>query len=113
MNINIKDFKVVNETLTREIEFPFYGWWDNKKERIIKMYPEYYTVLPKLKKIKRIVIIWINLGWNTDARIIKLHVLVNNDVIDNDIQAYFNDYTLKATEAEFLEFRDKAIKELI
>jgi hypothetical protein len=111
MNIIVANFEVKNITVTREIEFPLYRWWDNRKERIIKMYPEYYDHDPKL--MKRIIIIKIDRGWNTDARIVKEHVLVHGNVIENGIEAYFNDYTEKATEAEFLEMRDNAIIDLI
>ena len=75
------------------------------------MYPEYYKHAPEL--MKRIIIIKIDFGWNTDARIIKEHVLVHANIIENGIQAYFNDYVIKATEEEFLEFRGKAIMDLI
>jgi hypothetical protein len=111
MEIILAHFEVKNTTVTREVAFPLYRWWDARKERIIKMYPEYYEHAPEL--MKRIIIIKIDFGWNTDARIVKEHVLVHANIIENSIQAYFNDYTLKATEAEFLEFRDKAIKDLI
>ena len=111
MNITIANFEVKNTTVTREVEFPLYRWWDNRKERIIKMYPEYYDSTPK--HMYRIIIIKIDRGWNTDARIVKEHVLVHENVIQNAIEAYFNDYTVKATEAEFLEMRDNAIIDLI
>jgi hypothetical protein len=111
MNITLAHFEVKNSTVTREVEFPLYRWWDNKKERIIKMYPEYYEHAPEL--MKRIIIIKINRGWNTDAQIAKEHILVHGNIIENEIQHYFNDYTEKATEAEFLEMRDNAIIDLI
>lgn len=111
MKITLAHYEVKNTTVTREIEFPLYRWWDNKKERIIKMYPVYYEHDPNL--MKHIVIIRIDLGWNTDARIIKEHILVHNNIIEEKIHQYFIDYAIKATEIEFLEIRDKAIKDLI
>lgn len=111
MEITLAHYEVKNTTVTREVAFPLYRWWDEHKERIIKMYPEYYEHAPEL--MKRIIIIKIDFGWNTDARISKEHVLVHANIIENSIEAYFNDYTVKATEEEFLKIRWNAFESLL
>jgi hypothetical protein len=111
MEIAVANFEVKNTTITKEIEFPLYRWWNARKESIIKMYPVYYDHDPKL--MSHIVIIRIDLGWNCAAQIRKEHVLVHGNVIENEIQHYFNDYTEKATEAEFLEMRWNAFESLL
>jgi hypothetical protein len=111
MKTNIENKKFVTEVVSKNITFPYYGWWSHKKEDIIKMYPEYYEHDKSV--LKRIVVVKIKMGWNTDTEIRKDFISVSNNVISSEIQIYLRDYADQATEAEFLEFRNKAIIDLI
>ena len=36
MKINIEVTELLRKTIEEDIDFPYYGWWDDKKNSIIK-----------------------------------------------------------------------------
>lgn len=110
MNTKIKTTKFVEETIERDITFPYIGWWSNKKEEIIKMYYEYYDHIPDTPKHLKCIII--KNAWNINPAIISKTIIISNGVIAGDIIAYLRDYADLASEEEFQEFRTKTIETL-
>jgi len=115
MKIYINNKKIVEDIISKEVVFPYYAWYSEKKESIIKMYPQYYKYTSKLQYI---IIIKIIKDWNVDTQIIKDHIVVlesdrYTSIIDEKIQTYLTDYWILATEEEFLKFRQQAIEDLL
>jgi hypothetical protein len=111
MKTKIEKIKVVKEIIESEINFPYIGWWSNKKEDIIKMYYEYYEHNTKIPKHLKCIII--RNGWDINSSITSKTISVHNGVINGDIIPILRDYADLATEEEFQEFREKTLKELI
>jgi len=111
MIIKVVERKVVNEVQTLNVEFPYYGWWDGKKDSIVKMYPVYYQY--SKHKISHINVIKIQHGFAINSRITceKINAGENN-VISEEINYVLRDYPEPATEADFQKFRQSAIEVL-
>jgi hypothetical protein len=101
---------VVNETLTLDVSFPYYGWWNHKKDSIVKMFPVYHTHDKKL--ISYILVIKVVKGFSLNTSIISDIIHVSNNVIDENITYILRDYVTVATEQEFKNFRLEALNEL-
>jgi hypothetical protein len=111
MKLNIENIKLVTDVIQMDVEFPYYGWYSNKKEEIIKIYPEYYVSDKNI--IKRFVIVKIKKGWNIETSILNKFILVSNNIVNAELSIYLRDYADLATEQEFLDFRSNAFNELI
>jgi hypothetical protein len=111
MKTQIEETKFVKEITEKEINFPFIGWWSNKKEEIIKMFFEYYEHEASVPKHVKCIII--KNGWNTNPSIVSKTISVSNGVINGDIIPFLIDYADIATEQEFQEFRQTTLEALL
>ena len=111
MKIQIEDTKYEKVITEKEINFPFIGWWSNKKEEIIKIDYEYYDYNPEIPKGLKCIIV--KNGWNINPSIVANTILISNGVVNNDIIPLLRDYADIATEQEFQEFVQITIKALL
>jgi len=100
--IQIEETKFVKEIIEKDINFPYIGWWSNKKEEIIKIFYEYDSIPNIPKHLKYIII---KNGKNINPSIVSDTISITNGIIDGDIIHLLRDYADIATEKEFQEFR--------
>ncbi len=116
MELKVEVLESVVKIAHKHIEFPYYGWWDHKKDNIIKMDIVYYdndVINIIANKISHINIIEINYGFCVNTNIKKSKVRVGNlDIVNNDINHYLRDYCDMATEEEYNKFKKQALKDL-
>lgn len=115
MELKVEVLESISKIIDKNIEFPYYGWWDHKKNHIIKMDIVYYdNKIPTIGgKISHINVIEINHGFGIHTSIKKDTVRVGNlDIVSNDINYYLRDYSDIATEIEYNNFKKQALKDL-
>jgi hypothetical protein len=112
MKTQIEETKFVKEIIEKDINFPFFGWWSNKKEEIIKIYYESSDYTPDIPKHLKCIII--KNGWNINPSITSKTISVSNDgIINGDIIPLLKDYANIATEQEFNEFKQTTFEALL
>ena len=109
MKIKIEEIKVVTEIFEKNVDFPYFGWWSNKKDEIIKIFLEYNDDETIINGVKCVVI---KNGWNINSSITSNNIHVHDNIIDNDIDILLRDYHVIATEKEYNDFREIAINKL-
>ena len=110
MEIKIETRESVKTIETKEMDFPYIGWWCSKKESIVKLYPEYYEHDKTL--LRAIVVIVIEFGWNTPTYIKKSEIGAHNGVVGEKLDIYVRDYYVEATEEDFNEFKNRAFEDI-
>jgi hypothetical protein len=86
--IKIKTTKTVEEIISKNISFPYYGWWSNKKDSIIKMYPKFYKYDHSV--IEKIIVIRITKGFGLQTKINNDYIFVSgiDNIINEEILSY-------------------------
>jgi hypothetical protein len=101
---------VVNETISLDVKFPYYGWWNHKKDSIVKLLPVYYPHDKSL--LNYIQVTKVVKGFSLNTCITSEVIRVSNNVIDERITYILRDYSTVATEQEFRNFRIETLNEL-
>lgn len=102
VKIKIEQTKVITTITEKEIKFPYFGWWDHKKEQIVKI--DYGKDIHKLNCVT------IKNGWCINPSIYLETISIIDGVIEEKINYLLRDYSDTATIEEFEEFKNKTLK---
>lgn len=105
MKIKIEQTELITTIIEREVIFPYIGWWNGKKENIIKIDLDHTKDHPHTLNC-----IHVESGWCINPSVRLETISISNGVIEEKINYLLRDYSDTATIEEFEEFKNKTLK---
>lgn len=110
MKVDVKIIKRTEAIEPHEIEFPFYGWYSQRRDEIVKLDLKYFE--HDKSKIEKVVILKARNGFAINPLLSQISISVSNNVIDEEILIFLRDYATPASDEEFVRFRIQTINAL-